>query len=433
MDFNGTSSAAPHVAGIAALMLSVNPNLTQQQVNSIIQSTANRYPSRHNEYGYGLVNAFKATSEASTIANGSISGPGSQAVYANATFNVSATLSTGAVFKRWSITPGTYSATNGLASPTLDVVFTSPGTQTLTAHFTLPDGTAYTVSKTVNVTGSSYTITGPSDITLNAAATYQAASPVSGCTFTDWTIHPDTYTASGSTTNQYLYLSSFNTPGWYTVKAEYLLPNGKTHSVKKVVTVAGAYGTPDIIMTGPHTNPRLGFNEAFSVPAPPTGARFDRWTVTPDTPYHYHFADASYLNYTKIGFRQLGDMTVTANYTMADGSTYSVVKAITVVPPFDAEIIGPDNPTQGTPVNYETAPDAPAGWEFLGWNVYTWSGRLPQTPRPALRSFLTSDPVLTHTFTASGNYIIYARYTLPNGNGFGSNVLYDISKIVTAD
>jgi subtilisin family serine protease len=39
---NGTSMAAPHVAGVVALMLSANPNLTDAQVRSIITSTANQ-------------------------------------------------------------------------------------------------------------------------------------------------------------------------------------------------------------------------------------------------------------------------------------------------------------------------------------------------------------------------------------------------------
>jgi subtilisin family serine protease len=40
--FSGTSAACPHVFGIAALILSVNPNLTVQQVNDIIESTAQK-------------------------------------------------------------------------------------------------------------------------------------------------------------------------------------------------------------------------------------------------------------------------------------------------------------------------------------------------------------------------------------------------------
>jgi hypothetical protein len=39
--FNGTSMATPHVAGVAALMLSANPNLTPAEVESILTQTAN--------------------------------------------------------------------------------------------------------------------------------------------------------------------------------------------------------------------------------------------------------------------------------------------------------------------------------------------------------------------------------------------------------
>ncbi len=69
--FNGTSSACPHVAGIAALILSANPCLTQSQVQNIIQRTAQKVGTYNyntstangtwnNEMGYGLVNAEEA-------------------------------------------------------------------------------------------------------------------------------------------------------------------------------------------------------------------------------------------------------------------------------------------------------------------------------------------------------------------------------------
>jgi subtilisin family serine protease len=78
--FGGTSAACPHVSGVAALILSVNPDLTGQQVRDIIESTAQKvrntaqpdglynyqttsgHPNGtwHEEMGYGLVDAYAA-------------------------------------------------------------------------------------------------------------------------------------------------------------------------------------------------------------------------------------------------------------------------------------------------------------------------------------------------------------------------------------
>jgi subtilisin family serine protease len=78
--FGGTSSAAPQVAGVAALLLSVNPNLTQQQVFDIITSTADKVGGYtysngwSKELGYGRLNACKAVVEVLKTGN-SITGP----------------------------------------------------------------------------------------------------------------------------------------------------------------------------------------------------------------------------------------------------------------------------------------------------------------------------------------------------------------------
>ncbi|MGB3200005.1 MAG: S8 family serine peptidase [Nodosilinea sp.] len=80
--FGGTSSSCPVVAGVAGLMLSVNPNLTAQQVREILQATADKLVDRtpdpqlglqygtynasgHSQwFGYGKVNAAAAVREA---------------------------------------------------------------------------------------------------------------------------------------------------------------------------------------------------------------------------------------------------------------------------------------------------------------------------------------------------------------------------------
>lgn len=69
--FNGTSSACPQVSGVAALILSVNPNLTQKEVSAIISRSARKLPKYNynqdkeygrwnKEVGYGLLDAHSA-------------------------------------------------------------------------------------------------------------------------------------------------------------------------------------------------------------------------------------------------------------------------------------------------------------------------------------------------------------------------------------
>ncbi|MGC9000140.1 S8 family peptidase [Caldisericum sp.] len=60
--FQGTSMATPHVAGVAALVLSVHPEFTNEQVRTALQSTAKDLGAKgwDKYYGYGLVNAYAA-------------------------------------------------------------------------------------------------------------------------------------------------------------------------------------------------------------------------------------------------------------------------------------------------------------------------------------------------------------------------------------
>lgn len=64
--FGGTSSASPLAAGIAALLLSKNPNLTAEQIRGIMQDSAEKIGpvaysgGRNDYYGYGCVDAEAA-------------------------------------------------------------------------------------------------------------------------------------------------------------------------------------------------------------------------------------------------------------------------------------------------------------------------------------------------------------------------------------
>jgi serine protease len=56
----GTSMAAPHVAGVVALMVAKNPNLGYEEVLSILKSTARPFPKPCVGCGSGIVNARNA-------------------------------------------------------------------------------------------------------------------------------------------------------------------------------------------------------------------------------------------------------------------------------------------------------------------------------------------------------------------------------------
>ena len=81
-NFGGTSSACPLVAGVAALVLSANPDLTAREVREILEQTADKIEDTSTDpqlglalgtydqnghsqwFGYGKVNAYKAVQEA---------------------------------------------------------------------------------------------------------------------------------------------------------------------------------------------------------------------------------------------------------------------------------------------------------------------------------------------------------------------------------
>lgn len=62
--YNGTSMATPHVSGVVALMLSVKPTLTPDQVTSMLQSTARPFPATCSQCGAGIVDANAAVDAA---------------------------------------------------------------------------------------------------------------------------------------------------------------------------------------------------------------------------------------------------------------------------------------------------------------------------------------------------------------------------------
>jgi thermitase len=66
---SGTSMASPHVAGLAGLLLSVNPNLTNREIMDIIKNTAYDLgiPGTDNDFGSGLIDVENALKTAQNL------------------------------------------------------------------------------------------------------------------------------------------------------------------------------------------------------------------------------------------------------------------------------------------------------------------------------------------------------------------------------
>lgn len=139
--FGGTSAACPQVAGVAALMLSVRPNLTESNIVNILRNTAtNMGPSGFdNTFGYGRLNAQKAL-ESAIIGNITINGPSivcaSNEVFTLVNGNPSPVL--------WTVSPNLERVSYTNSSVTVKWL-SAPGPATIEAHF---DG----VTVTKNVT-----------------------------------------------------------------------------------------------------------------------------------------------------------------------------------------------------------------------------------------------------------------------------------------
>ncbi len=136
--FGGTSAACPQVAGVAALMLQVNPNLTETQVRTILQQTARDLgtPGFDNDTGYGLVNAEAAVNAVpiANLSNVSISGLSTFCNGGSVTYRFSQILPAGATIT-WKVI-GDISLIGGQGTPIANVSAFGNGAATIQATIT---------------------------------------------------------------------------------------------------------------------------------------------------------------------------------------------------------------------------------------------------------------------------------------------------------
>lgn len=161
LNFGGTSAAAPQVSGVAALMLSVNPNLTETQAKSILQQTATDMGTAgfDNTFGYGRVNACAAVVKAKIMA-GTISISGVNSICSGSQTYSIAGLPSGATVV-WTRTPTTTTTqAPDLVDPNKVILTkTGNGLVTLSATVTVCGQTLSVTPRNINV-GNPYTLYG---------------------------------------------------------------------------------------------------------------------------------------------------------------------------------------------------------------------------------------------------------------------------------
>lgn len=231
---SGTSMAAPHVAGTAALVLAANPGWNNTQVYNRLTQTATHLGAA-DLYGFGLVNAQAAVGTTTAPQPGSIAGTVSRAgggAISNATVIVdgaglSATTDTNGHYQINNVPAGTYSVTASAAGyvPLTSTDVVVQNNQTTSLSFVLNPVT--TSPLTVNVTTSgTYRYNSSVNITVNVTDSANAA--VAGAAVTV-TVHNSegnqVYNASGTTdtsgTASFRYRIPNRAPtGQYTVTAE---------------------------------------------------------------------------------------------------------------------------------------------------------------------------------------------------------------------
>lgn len=160
--FPGTSQAAPHAAGAAALLKSANRSLTPGQVESALKQTAKQTDSRHqaptpnNQTGYGLINASAALNQ----------------LQANSTQPTQSLISV-----------ANASATSGANASTVVTVDSLPGgLSTYNITISVENGTVATISQinTGAVSGTQFETVSRSDTSATVRASDLAGSVQSG-------------------------------------------------------------------------------------------------------------------------------------------------------------------------------------------------------------------------------------------------------------
>ncbi|HEX2957470.1 MAG TPA: PA14 domain-containing protein [Chitinispirillaceae bacterium] len=334
--------------------------------------------------------------------NGTTNPAGNIDVTPGAATTISATASSGYVFRSWSVISGTANITDSLSANTSVTI--NSGNASVRANFT-----ARTYTLTLSNDGNGSTTPSGSVTVVQGAATAISATPATGYTFRSWSVtsgiatFADSLSASTSVT-----LTSSNA----TIRANFIV---RTYTLTMSNDGNGST-TPSGTVTVNH-----GAVTAISA-IPSTGYVFRSWSVISGTAI---FADSLSANTTvRLNY---GNVTVRANFT---------VRTYTLTMSNDGN--GTTDPSGTVTVNHGVVTEisaAPAsGFYFLNWTVIGGTAMIANPASSATTVTLTSNATIRANFTQQMDTITISSdvngTTTPSGKiTIGRGVAFPISAI----
>ena len=411
--FNGTSSACPHVAGIAALILSVKPDLTNTQVSRAIFESCTKlssytfsnfshhsYGTWNNQVGHGLVNAIEAV--ASVLLT--ISGPGE--VCSSSSFTLQNPPS-GTIY--WTVSdPSIYTVTSS-GNPTTVTRGSAYGSAVLYAHSGSTSGPVI-AAKTIScpqpyIDGPGEACSGGTFYTLYNSPSSTIYWTVTGpFSFNLGSSSPTFYTTTGTHI-----VSVFRTTGSAssgTLTARIGNSSGAIVATKTITPCVMISGQDEVCIYG----------STFTVLNPPSGNVY--WSVTGPFSFNYDSSVTSYIGewptlYRREGSGATGTLTArtgSASGTIIATKTFTACVAFFGVEPvcFGGSTFFLYNQPSGT--MYWKVEEGPFSFSMSDPNVKTTTGTMPTLYRTTDTG--NSGYITVRTGSYTGTVIAY-RYINP--------------------
>ena len=237
--WSGTSFSAPIVAGVAALVISANPNLSPSQVQTILKTSADDLGTAGWDptYGSGRVNAFRAVNLALSTAGNTTSGD-----------TVAPKVGFGAPLNG-NTTSGTMSVQ---INATDDVGMTSVGFSVDGINWGTDTSSPYTFSlNTLSLTNGTHTLTATAIDTSGNTAAASIQVTVSNVADTTLPIPVITSPSNGATVNGNITVAAKATDNVAVTRFE-LYIDGAIRATSTASTVSVKWNTRNVT-AGPHT------------------------------------------------------------------------------------------------------------------------------------------------------------------------------------